>query len=96
MEETKIVPTVGRVVYFTSRGSADDVFPLRDFASIITRVYDDETVSLVSFSEMGTRFEIEVKRGQAAGQWDWMPYQKAGASSGMTTNSQSAEPRPTA
>jgi len=89
-EDTTIMPTVGRVVYFKSRGSKDDVFPPRDFASLITRVYDVNTVSLVSFSETGMRFEIKVSRGNEAGQWNWMPYQLKT----NQINSQSAEPRP--
>lgn len=79
MEEVKIVPTIGRMVYFKSRGSADGVFPPRDFAAIITRVYSDTKVSLVSFSEIGMRFESEVEQGKEGGQWDWMPYQKGQA-----------------
>lgn len=79
MENVRIVPTVGRMVYFKYRGSADGVFPARDFAAIITRVYTDTKVSLVSFSERRLRFEIEVEQGQEGGQWDWMPYQKGQA-----------------
>jgi len=82
-------PTVGRIVYYKSRGSADGVFPPTDFASIITKVYSDDVVSLVTFSESGFRFEVKCERGEGVGQWDWMPFQKKSAS-----NSQSAEPRP--
>lgn len=71
-----LVPTVGRVVYFKARGSADGVFPPRDFAAIVTRVYEDGDVSVVSFSEMGIRFEEKIKQGSEGGCWDWMPYQK--------------------
>lgn len=79
MTEVQITPTVGRMVYFKSRGSADGVFPARDFAAIITRVYEDGDVSLVSFSEGGLRFEIKVRQGSDGGCWDWMPYQKGQA-----------------
>lgn len=78
-EETKIIPTVGRSVHFNSRGSKDGEFPPRVFAAIITRVYDDETVSVRSFSETGERSEIKITRGSNPGQWDWMPYQKGQA-----------------
>ena len=71
-----IKPTVGRVVYFKTRGSADGVYPPTDFASIITKVYSDTKISLVTFGEAGVRFEINVEQGQEGGQWDWMPFQK--------------------
>lgn len=74
--DNKIIPTVGRMVYFKARGSADGVYPARDFAAIITRVYSDTKISVVSFSESGSRFEIGIEQGQEAGQWDWMPFQK--------------------
>lgn len=64
------------MVYFKSRGSADGVFPARDFAAIVTRVYEDGDVSLATFSETGLRFEVKVKQCQEGGQWDWMPFQK--------------------
>ncbi len=70
-------PTVGRVVYFKTRGSLDGVYPPRDFAAIVTRVYEDGDISLVTFGETGVRFEIKVSQGQEGGQWDWMPFQKA-------------------
>lgn len=88
--EKKIIPTVGRMVYYKTRGSADGVYPPMEFASIITKVYKGGVVSLVTFGEQGMRFELKVKQGDQPGQWDWMPYQKQSAS-----NSQSAEPRPT-
>jgi len=66
-------PSVGRIVFFKTRGSLDGVYPPRDFAAFITRVYDDETVSLASFGETGMRFEIEVKQGDNPGQWNWPP-----------------------
>lgn len=74
--ENKIKPTVGRMVYFKTRGSLDGVFPPRDFAAIITRVYENTNVSLASFGETGIRFELNVTQGQEPGQWDWMPFQK--------------------
>lgn len=71
-----IKPTVGRIVYFKTRGSADGVFPPRDFAAIVTKVSSDTIISLASFGETGMRFEIDVEQGQNPGQWDWMPFQK--------------------
>lgn len=71
-----VLPTVGRMVYFKTRGSADGVYPPTDFAAIITKVYEDNIVSLVTFGEAGMRFEIKVEQGELVGQWDWMPFQK--------------------
>lgn len=73
---SNIKPTVGRVVYFKTRGSLDGKFPPTEFASMITKVYKGNVVSLVTFGEAGMRFEVKVKQGQEAGQWDWMPFQK--------------------
>lgn len=64
-------PTVGRIVMFKTRGSLDSVFPPRDFAAIITRVYDNNVVSVASFGETGIRFEISVSQGDQPGQWNW-------------------------
>lgn len=75
-EIKKLIPTVGRVVYYKSRGSLDGKYPPTIFASIITRVLDENTVSLIAFSEIGFRFEQDVKRGEEYGQWDWIPYTK--------------------
>ncbi len=72
----KILPTVGRVVYYKSRGSADGIYPPTDFASIITNVHSEYLVDLVTFSPSGIRFEQNVEQGGAVGHWDWMPFQK--------------------
>ena len=64
------------MVYFKTRGSADGKFPPCDFASIITKVYPGNVVSLATFGEAGLRFETKVKKGEAPGYWDWMPFQK--------------------
>jgi len=66
-------PSVGRIVHYMTRGSADGVYPPTAFAAIITKVTDYETVSLVTFGESGLRFEQNVKHGDSAGQWNWPP-----------------------
>lgn len=71
-----VKPTVGRVVYYKSRGSADGVFPSKEVASIVTAVHEDGSVALVTFYETGLRFEQKTTQGQELGQWDWMPFQK--------------------
>lgn len=72
----EIKPTVGRMVYYKTRGSADGVYPPQDRAAIVTTVNTDETVNLCVFSDLGVRFELGVKQGSEATQWDWMPFQK--------------------
>ncbi len=64
------------MVYFKSRGSKDDVFPPREVAAIVTRVFEDGDISVMSIYETGSRFEVKIKQGQEPGQWDWMPFQK--------------------
>lgn len=79
-----ITPTVGRMVYFKSRGSSDGVFPPMTNPAIITAICDgaasieagENCVSLVAFSPSGFRFEQHVQQGSDIGQWDWMPFQK--------------------
>lgn len=65
-------PTVGRIVHYKTRGSADGVYPPTNFASIITEVQTAlGTVSLAVFGPQGLRFELTVQQGDAAGQWNW-------------------------
>jgi hypothetical protein len=78
-------PTVGRVVYYKARGSADGVFPKVDRAAMVTDVRDDASVvdgpqkwqvRLAVFNPEGLFFSGWLDQGQEGGQWDWMPYQK--------------------
>lgn len=79
-----ILPTVGRMVYYKTRGSADGVFPPTNFAAIITGVSNVEKpdvykVSLAVFGPQGLRFESDVlqaSNSDEVGVWDWMPFQK--------------------
>ena len=73
-----IKPTVGRMVYYKSRGSADGVFPSVDRAAVISEIneHDSSEVRLVVFSPEGLFFTQLLKQGQKPGQWDWMPFQK--------------------
>lgn len=87
MSDNIIIPTVGRVVYYKSRGSADGKFPPKNRAAIITdvatrenpdgttHVYYDE-VRVCVLNPEGIFFSDWLKRGQEPGQWDWMPFQK--------------------
>lgn len=75
-----IKPTVGRIVHYHTRGSADGEYPPTDFAAIITAVNmggeTPSTVHLCTFGVEGIRFEQWVNQGSAPGEWDWMPFQK--------------------
>lgn len=76
---TEIKPTVGRVVYYHALGSADGKFPVgENRAAIITAVVDEQTeaVSLCVLNPTGMYFNLKVEKGEGAGQWDWMPFQK--------------------
>lgn len=64
-------PTIGRIVHYKTRGSADGAYPPTNFAAMITKVYSDNCVSLVTFGESGFRFEMSVQRGDQPGQWHW-------------------------
>lgn len=80
----KIVPTVGRMVYYKARGSADGVFPKVDRAAVITDVRavamtdgsDGYECRLAVFNPEGLFFSAWLSQGQEGGQWDWMPFQK--------------------
>jgi hypothetical protein len=76
-------PTVGRMVYYKTRGSADGVYPPKNFAAIVTDTHllgdtdgGRDTVDLVTFGPNGSRYEHNVEQGEGVGQWDWMPFQK--------------------
>ncbi len=82
-------PTVGRMVYYKARGSADGVFPKVDRAAVITDVRDVDTTNQTS-ENMAVSYQVRVcvmnpeglffsawlDQGQEGGQWDWMPFQK--------------------
>lgn len=74
---SEIKPTVGRVVYYKARGSADGVFPKVDRAAIITDVHElDGTIRVCVLNPEGMFFSGWLEQGQEGGQWDWMPFQK--------------------
>lgn len=84
-----IKPTVGRVVYYKARGSADGKFPKVDRAAIVTDVKTSNIgadgpegtpvlwcVRLAVINPEGLFFSDWLEQGQEGGQWDWMPFQK--------------------
>lgn len=76
-----IAPTVGRMVYYKSRGSADGVYPPLNRAAVVTSVDNTQgpnkwCVTLCVMSPEGLFFTQLLDQGQQPGQWDWMPFQK--------------------
>ena len=49
-------PTVGRVVHYVARGSADGVYPRIDRAAVITEGVSDDTVTLCVLNPTGIFF----------------------------------------
>lgn len=75
-QEVVITPTVGRIVYYKSYGSPCGKYPSVERAAIITQVHTHQCVDLAIFNPTGVHFNTSVMRGEGAGEWDWMPYQK--------------------
>lgn len=81
-----MLPSIGRIVYYKSRGSLDGKFPPQVRASIVTdvRLVDDDgsvpeppcQVRLTVFNPEGLFFTDWLDQGSEGGQWDWMPFQK--------------------
>lgn len=82
-----MAPTVGRMVYYKARGSADGVFPSKDRAAVVTDVrpgmdqssgqpVEDFEVRVAVLNPEGLFFSDWLVQGQNPGQWDWMPFQK--------------------
>lgn len=78
------IPTIGRMVYYKARGSADGVFPKVDRAAVVTDVREHSPTStpaaydvrLCVMNPEGLFFTAWIDQGQEGGQWDWMPFQK--------------------
>lgn len=86
-----LTPTVGRIVYYRDSELSD-----QPCAAMVVYVYknDPDVLNLVVWDRVAFMVpRVGVRRGQAEGQWDWMPYQKEKAAAG-DHNSESAEPRP--
>ena len=84
-----IAPTVGRMVYYKARGSADGVYPKVDRAAVVTDVQEIKysegqngsepagfQCRLCVMNPEGLFFTAWLNQGQEGGQWDWMPFQK--------------------
>ncbi len=77
-----VQPTVGRIVHYKSRGSADGVFPSVARAAIVTDVRPiiapkDELqgfeCKLTVFNPEGMFFTDWLIQGDAPGNWNWPP-----------------------
>ena len=66
-------PTVGRTVHYQSYGTPKGEYKSEPRAAIITEVVDDETVHLCVLNPTGMFFNLNVKQGNAGGQWNWPP-----------------------
>jgi len=82
-----VKPTVGRMVYYKARGSADGKFPKVDRAAIVTDVRIEPSTQeqessgksqcrVAVINPEGLFFSDWLNQGQEGGQWDWMPFQK--------------------
>lgn len=66
-------PTIGRIVHFHSTPSEKHPEE-KDFAAIITDVYEDNKVNLTCFLPSGALFfRKNVEEGTGHGQWSWPP-----------------------
>lgn len=68
-------PSIGRVVHYQSRGSADGVFAPEPRAAIITRVNTDDTVDLCVLNPTGVFFDFHLQYSEdpEGGCWSWPP-----------------------
>lgn len=66
-------PTVGRILHYKARGSADGAFPSVCRAAIVTETYADDFVSLAVLNPTGLFFDqrIEHDEQQSPGTWHW-------------------------
>lgn len=74
IERAFMKPTIGRIVHYTSLGSADGKYPPEQQAAIITRVRNDEGVCCLhifyptgSFDQDQTPFSETYEKGH----WSW-------------------------
>lgn len=70
-------PSVGRIVHYVSRGSADGVFEPECRAAIITGINEDNgKVELMVFNPQGVFWDYnmdyqDVAEGKTGGTWHW-------------------------
>lgn len=68
-------PTVGRIVHYVSRGSADGVFPSICRAAVVAAIYEGtQAADLCVLNPMGIFFALTVPQDEdnhIAGSWHW-------------------------
>jgi len=66
-------PSIGRVVHYVSRGSADGVFPPRHVPLHVVEVGVDDVISGWTLNPSGIRYETDVPHDekQTGGTWHW-------------------------
>jgi hypothetical protein len=70
-------PSVGRIVHYVSRGSADGVFTPECRAAIVTDISEDnDRVALAVLNPQGMFFDWDLKfadvaEGKVPGTWHW-------------------------
>jgi hypothetical protein len=70
MDETKQIPTVGRIVHFHTAQSEGG--PPVIHAAMIVDVINDECVNLAVFTRLGVAYTQEaVRMGGDYGKWSW-------------------------
>jgi hypothetical protein len=67
------IPTVGRIVHYVSRGSADGVFQPECRAAVVTEIDPDDAVGLAVLNPSGLFFDRHVppSASKAGGTWHW-------------------------
>lgn len=66
-------PSVGRIVHYVARGSADGRFPSACRAAVVTEVGTGEVVSLAVLNPTGVFFDEHIAYGEdnTGGTWHW-------------------------
>lgn len=71
MRETKVKPSIGRIVIYNHPGSADGTYPPTQSPAMIQKVYEDDTVDLWVFGPKGLHKDGPYKEGEGPCQWQW-------------------------
>jgi hypothetical protein len=69
--QLNMTPTVGRIVHYKT--PANDEWPERTLAALITAVNNDGTVNLCCFGMQGLGYRRNVSEGSGLNQWSWPP-----------------------
>lgn len=62
-------PTVERIVHY--KAPANDEFPPRTLAALITGVHENREVDLCCFGPRGLGFREHIKQGEVDSTWNW-------------------------